>query len=97
MSTESQFTALHLSITARFDSLKEDFTHRTRFAPNLLVLFQSLCICEQTFAVLKMNKSIHRPSLSDDHLSTVLHSSTSDNEPNFNALVQAWSRLVFSQ
>ena len=38
----------------------------------------------------------YRSSLTDDHLSSVLHISTSDIQPDFSALVQALHILDFS-
>ena len=67
-----------------------------RHTQKMLVLFGSTYICEQTFSVMKFNKSRNRSSLTDDHLSAVLRISTSDIETDFSALVQAQHRLDFS-
>lgn len=67
-----------------------------RHAQRILVLFGSNCLCEQTFSVMKFNKSKHRSSITDDHLSAVLRVATSDIQPDFNALVQAPNRLDYS-
>ncbi|XP_075067564.1 general transcription factor II-I repeat domain-containing protein 2A-like [Mixophyes fleayi] len=47
-----------------YSSLKEEnFPHMRRHALKILVLFGSTYICEQTFSVMKFNKSRHRSSL----------------------------------
>ncbi|KAK7913722.1 hypothetical protein WMY93_013933 [Mugilogobius chulae] len=80
-----------------YSSLKEEnFPHMRRHAQKILVLFGSTYVCEQTFSVMKFNKSRYRSSMTDDHLSAVLRIVTSDIEPDFNALVQAQERLGFS-
>uniref|UniRef100_A0A8P4KHA8 General transcription factor II-I repeat domain-containing protein 2A n=1 Tax=Dicentrarchus labrax TaxID=13489 RepID=A0A8P4KHA8_DICLA len=78
-----------------YSSLKEEnFSHMRRHAQKILVLFGSTYVCEQTLSVM-FNKSRYRSSITDDHLSAVLRISTSDNQPDFNALVQAQNRLDF--
>ena len=62
----------------------------------MFVLFGSTYICEQTFSIMKFTKSRYRSSLTDDHLSAVLRISTSDIQPDFDALVKAQQRLDFS-
>ena len=80
-----------------FTLLKEEnFPHLRRHAQKILVLFGSTYVCEQTFSVMKFNKSRYRSSITDDHLSAVLRISTSDIQPDFNALVEAQARLDFS-
>lgn len=66
-----------------------------KHAQKMLVLFGSTYACEQTFSVMKFTKSRYRSSLTDDHLSNVLHISTSNIQPDFDALVKA-QRLDFS-
>lgn len=68
---------------------EENFPNTRRHAQKMLVLFAS--ICEQTFLVMKFTKSRYRSSLS-----AVLHISTSDIQPDFEALVKAQQRLHFS-
>ncbi|XP_074513994.1 general transcription factor II-I repeat domain-containing protein 2A-like [Sebastes fasciatus] len=86
-----------VSLLDFYSSLKEEnFPHMRRHAQKILVLFGSTYVCEQTFSVMKFNKSRYRSSITDDHLSAVLRISTSDIQPDFNALVQAQSRLDFS-
>jgi len=80
-----------------YSSLKEEnFPQIRRHAQRMLVLFGSTYICEQTFSVMRFNKSRYRSSLSDDHLCAVLRISTSDMQPDFSALVKAQHRLDFS-
>ena len=80
-----------------YSSLKEEnFPNMRRHAQKMLVLFGSTYICEQTFSIMKFTKSRYRSSLTDDHLSAVLRISTSDIQPDFDALVKAQQRLDFS-
>ncbi|XP_034548006.1 general transcription factor II-I repeat domain-containing protein 2B-like [Notolabrus celidotus] len=79
-----------------YSSLKENFLNMRRHAQKMLVLFGSTYICEQTFSMMKFTKSRYRSSLTDDHLSAVLRISTSDIQPDFDALVKAQQRLDFS-
>ncbi|XP_038564407.1 general transcription factor II-I repeat domain-containing protein 2A-like [Micropterus salmoides] len=86
-----------VSLLDFYSSLKEEnFPHLRRHAQRILVLFGSTYVCEQTFSVMKFNKSKHRSSITDDHLSAVLRIATSDIQPDFNALVQAQNRLDYS-
>jgi 17beta-estradiol 17-dehydrogenase/3beta-hydroxysteroid 3-dehydrogenase/mitotic-spindle organizing protein 1 len=62
-------------------------------ARKMLVLFGSTYICEQTFSVMKFNKSKHRSAMTDDHLSAVLRIATTEMMPDFNSLVNAHQRL----
>ncbi|XP_044075180.1 general transcription factor II-I repeat domain-containing protein 2B-like [Siniperca chuatsi] len=80
-----------------YSSLKEeDFPNLRRHAQKMLVLFGSTYICEQTFSMMKFTKSRYRCALTDDHLSAVLRISTSNIQPDFDALVKAQQRLDFS-
>ncbi|CAN2391822.1 general transcription factor II-I repeat domain-containing protein, partial [Pristimantis euphronides] len=82
-----------VSLLESYSSFKEEnFPHIRRHAQRMLVLFGSTYRCEQTFSVMKFNKSRYRSSLSDDHLCAVLRKSTSDIQPDFNVLVQAQNR-----
>nr|XP_057912588.1 EPM2A-interacting protein 1-like [Doryrhamphus excisus] len=86
-----------VSLLDFYSALKEEnFPHLRRHAQRILVLFGSTYQCEQTFSVMKFNKSKHRSSMTDDHLSAVLRIATSDIPPDFNALVQAQNRLDYS-
>lgn len=86
-----------VSLLDFYSSLKEEnFPHLRRHAQKVLVLFGSTYICEQTFSVMKFNKSRYRSSITDEHLSAVLRISTSEMQPDFNALVQAQGRLDYS-
>ncbi len=75
---------------------EENFPHMRRHAQKILVLFGSTYVWEQTFSVMKFNKSRFRSSITDVHLAAVLRISTSDIQPDINALVQAQDRLDFS-
>lgn len=72
-----------------YSSLKEEnFPNIRRPAQKMFVLFGSTYICEQTFSVMAFPESRSRSSLTDDHLSAVLRISTSDVQPDFDALVK---------
>ena len=52
-----------------YSSLKEEnFPHLRRHAQKIIVIFGSTHVCEQTFSVMKFNKSKHRSSITDEHL-----------------------------
>lgn len=86
-----------VSLLDFYSSLREEnFPHLRRHAQRILVLFGSTYHCEQAFSVMKFNKSKHRSSVTDDHLSAVLRIATSDIQPDFGALVQAQNRLDYS-
>lgn len=85
------------SLLEFYSSLKEEnFPNMRKRAQKMLVLLGSTYTCEQTFSVMKFTKSRYRSSLTDDHLSNVLHISTSNIQPDFDALVKAQQRLDFS-
>lgn len=86
-----------VSLLDFYSSLKEEnFPHLRRHAQRIPVLFGSTYNCEQTFSVMKFNKSKHRSSMTDDHLSAVLCVATSEIQPDFYALIQAQNRLDYS-
>ncbi|XP_036066918.1 general transcription factor II-I repeat domain-containing protein 2B-like [Oryzias melastigma] len=86
-----------VSLLDFYSSLKEEtFPNMRRHAQKMLVLFGSTYICEQTFSMMKFTKSRYRSSLTDDHLSAVLRISTSDTQPDLDALVKAQQRLDLS-
>ena len=87
-----------VSLLDFYSSFKEEnFPHLRRHVQRILVLFGSTYHCKQTFSVKKFNKSKHRSSMTDGHLSAVLCIATSDIQPDFNALVQTQIRLDYSQ
>ena len=60
----------------------------------MFVLFGSTYVGEQAFSVMKSNKSRHRSSLTDSHLSAILRIATSETIPDFTALVNAHQLLT---
>ena len=86
-----------VSLIDFYCSLKqENVTILRRHALRALIVFGSTYHCEQTFSVMKFNKSKYRSSVTDDHLSAILRIATSDIQPNFNSLVQAQNGLDYS-
>uniref|UniRef100_A0A674BUJ9 HAT C-terminal dimerisation domain-containing protein n=1 Tax=Salmo trutta TaxID=8032 RepID=A0A674BUJ9_SALTR len=83
-----------ISLTRFYGSLDEqNFPMIKSHAQKMFVLFGSTYVCEQTFSVMKYNKSRHRSSLTDSHLSAILRIATSETTPDFTALVNAHQRL----
>lgn len=68
---------------------EQNFPKIKSYAPKMFVLFGSTYVCERTFSVMKYNKSRHRSSLTDSHLSAILRIATSETIPDFTALVNA--------
>jgi 17beta-estradiol 17-dehydrogenase/3beta-hydroxysteroid 3-dehydrogenase/mitotic-spindle organizing protein 1 len=67
-----------MSLTRFYASLDEQNLPKIRsHAQKMSVLFGSTYVCEQTFSVMKYNKSQHRSALTDSHLSAILHIATS--------------------
>ncbi|CAN2391899.1 general transcription factor II-I repeat domain-containing protein, partial [Pristimantis euphronides] len=93
LQSDNLLSSKSVSLLEFYSSLKEEnFPHIRRHAQRMLVLFGSTYRCEQTFSVMKFNKSRYRSSLSDDHLCAVLRISSSDIQPDLSALVQAQNR-----
>ena len=84
------------SLLEFYSSLEENFPNMRKRAQKMLVLFGSTYTCKQTFSVMKLTKSRYRSSLTDNHLSNVLHISISTIQRDFDALVEAQQRLDFS-
>ena len=81
-------------LTRFYASLDEpNFPKIMSHAQKMFVLFGSTYVCEQAFLVVKYNKSRHRSSLTDSHLSAILLIATSETIPDFTALVNAHQRL----
>ena len=66
------------------------------FARKMFVLFASTYNCEQTFSIMKVNKSKNRSLLTDSNLQSVLRISTSNLTPNLNKLVNDCSQIYHS-
>ena len=74
----------------------EKFQNLKKIARKMFVLFASTYICEQTFSIMKVNKSKTRSLLTDSNLQSVLRISTSNLTPNFNKLVNDCSQMHHS-
>ena len=74
----------------------EKFQNLKKFARKMFVLFASTYICEQTFSIMKVNKSENRSLLTDSNLQSVLRISTRNLTPNFNTQVNDCSQLHLS-
>ena len=83
-----------MSLKSFYASLDEQSFPKIRsHAQKMFVLFGSPYVCEQTFSVMEYNKSRHRSSLTDSHLSATLRIATQETIPGFTALVNAHQRL----
>uniref|UniRef100_A0AAV2JSD2 HAT C-terminal dimerisation domain-containing protein n=1 Tax=Knipowitschia caucasica TaxID=637954 RepID=A0AAV2JSD2_KNICA len=67
---------------------KATFPNLRRLAQEMLVLFGSTCVCEQTFSVMNINKARHRSKLTDQHLRSILRIATTKLAPDFDALAK---------
>ena len=78
-----------------YSSLHSEKFHQNlkKFVRKMFVLFASTYICEQTFSIMKVNKSKNRSLLTDTNLQSVLRISTSNLTPNFNTLVNDCSQM----
>lgn len=65
----------------------EKFQRLKSFARKMFVLFASTYTCEQTFSIMKVNKSKNRALITDSNLQSVLRISTSHLSPDFDKLV----------
>ena len=72
------------------------FQQLKKFARKVFVLFASTYICEQTYSVMKINKSKNRSLLTDSNLQSVLKVSTSNLTPDFYKLVNDNGQLHHS-
>lgn len=66
------------------------------FLKQMFVLFASTYICEQTFSIMKINKSKNRSLLRDSNLQSVLRISTSNMTPDFDKLLDDCSQVHHS-
>lgn len=72
------------------------FKNLRALAQRMLVIYGSTYICEQTFSVMKHNKSKTRPRLTDGHLEAVLKIATSNFTPDYEKLVGNCKQLHVS-
>jgi len=80
-----------------FKSLSNDlYPNLKDFAKSMLVMFASTYVCEQTFSIMKHNKSDLRSQMTDEHLAAVLRIATTNMQPNFDKLVYDFKQLHFS-
>ena len=67
-----------------FKSLNQDmFPNLKGFVKEMLVMFASTYVCEQTFSIMKQSKSDLRSRMTDEHLAAVLRIATSKMQPDF--------------
>lgn len=66
----------------------EKYPKLTRHARKMICLFGSTYICEQTFSVMKMNKSKLRSRLTDENLENILRTATSQIEPKITEMAR---------
>jgi hypothetical protein len=91
-SDESLKTAFHNghNLVQFYSSLCEKkFSKIKYFAKQMLSVFGSTYICEQTFSLMKYRKSKYASRLTDGHLNAILRISTSKIKPTINKLVDA--------
>ena len=60
----------------------ENYKELKRFAEQLITMFGSTYICEQTFSILNYRKNKHCSRLSDIHLDAIFHVSTTKMQAN---------------
>uniref|UniRef100_A0AAV2KR74 HAT C-terminal dimerisation domain-containing protein n=1 Tax=Knipowitschia caucasica TaxID=637954 RepID=A0AAV2KR74_KNICA len=78
-----------LKLTDFYASLnKATFPNLLRLAQEMIVLFGSTYVCEQTFSVMNINKARHRSKLTDQHLRSILRIATTKLAPDFDALAK---------
>ncbi|XP_064411766.1 general transcription factor II-I repeat domain-containing protein 2A-like [Latimeria chalumnae] len=81
-----------------YASLSETkFPNIRKVAQKILVLFGSTYVCEQTFSLLKCNKSRYRSQLTDQHLSSLLRIFTTRMTPDFDAIVKRGDPTALSK
>lgn len=80
-----------------FKSLsKSMFPNLRNFAKEMVVMFASTYVCEQTFSIMKQSKSDLRSRMTDEHLAAVLRIFTSETRPDFENLVKECKQHQFS-
>lgn len=71
-----------------FRSIPEVMPQLRLHAARTLCMFGSTYLCEKLFSVMKLNKTVHRSRLTDEHLQSILRiSATQDLTPNLNEIV----------
>ena len=65
----------------------ENYKELKRFAEQLITMFGSTYICEQTFSILNYRKNKHCSRLSDIHLDAILRVSTTKMQANIKKIV----------
>lgn len=71
-----------------FRSIPEVMPQLCLHAARTLCMFGSTYLCEKLFSVMKLNKTVHRSRLTDEHLQSILRiSATQDLTPNLNEIV----------
>lgn len=65
----------YVSLPSNFDELK-------RFALQLITIFGSTYLCEQTFSILNYRKNKYASRLTDEHLRAILRIATTNLEAN---------------
>ncbi|CAH2108321.1 unnamed protein product [Euphydryas editha] len=61
-----------------YSSLPSDFDELKRFAQQLITVFGSTYLCEQTFSILNYRKNKYASRLTDEHLKAILRISTTN-------------------
>lgn len=65
-----------------YGSLSSDFDELKRFAQQLITIFGSTYLCEQTFSILNYRKNKYASRLTDEHLRAILRISTTNMKAN---------------
>ena len=75
---------------------KEEFPSLRHFASGFLSMFDTTCMCEQTFSRMKFVKSKLRTNLSDNNLRFLLMRGTSHLKPDFPAILASKTQFHHS-
>src|SRR5215813_12698010 len=86
-----------INIFQFFKSLNQDmFPNLKGFVKEMLVMFASTYVREQTFSVMKKSKSDLSSRMTDEHLAAVPRIATSKMQPDFDRLVSDFKQLHVS-